>query len=335
MFTHNINSASDNVKFISLKETPYEVWTERIGEGDTKILALAGGPGLSHDYLQPLAENLPKDKVTFYFYDQLGTGESERQLIDESLWQLDRYVEEIEQVRVGLGLDKFVLYGHSWGAMLAIEYALKYPEHLEGLILSNMTASVASYSEYYSKLRETLSAEDQSLLEKCENEENFDSPEYQAIINKINEGHICRVPLPDYAIKSLVEMNRHLYHTMMGKNEFHPEGNLKDWDRWNDLEKIRIPTLLSTGSYDIMSVDDIKKMQTLMPNAITSICENGGHLSMIDSPEDYFIAINNFLQTLRNNYSVNLPLASNHAALFTHAAQTTEQNDQDRPRLAP
>lgn len=335
MITNNINYDSDNVKFISLKETPHKVWTKKIGEGDTKMLALAGGPGLSHDYLQPLAENLPKDKVTFYFYDQLGTGESERQLADESLWQLDRYVEEVEQVRIALGLDKFVLYGHSWGAMLAIEYALKYPEHLEGLILSNMTASVASYSESYSKLREMLSAEDQAILEKCEKEEDFDSPEYQAIIDKINEEHICRVPLPDYAIKSLVEMNKYLYQTMMGKNEFHPEGNLKDWDRWNDLEKIHIPTLLSTGRYDIMSVDDIKKMQALMPNAIISICENGGHLSMIDSAKDYFKAINNFLQALKNNYFANTQLVNNHAVLFNHAAQPTKQNDQDRLRLAP
>src|ERR1700728_2092251 len=132
------------IQMILVVNGKYKVWTKRIGSGPVKVLLLHGGPGFSHDYLEAMESFLPAAGIEMYYYDQLGCGNSD-QPDDPSLWTLARYTQEVEEVRRGLGLENFVLYGHSWGGILAIEYALNYQQHLRGLIISDMTAGTQSY----------------------------------------------------------------------------------------------------------------------------------------------------------------------------------------------
>src|SRR5271166_5230166 len=128
----------------------YRVWVKRTGNNpDLRVLLLHGGPGATHEYLEAVDSFFPGAGIEYYHYDQLGSGFSD-QPDDETLWELDRFVDEVEQVRVALGLDRgsFVLYGHSWGGILAIEYALKYQQHLSALVISNMMSSAPAYTEY-------------------------------------------------------------------------------------------------------------------------------------------------------------------------------------------
>src|SRR5205809_7070275 len=83
----------------------------------------------------------------YYYYDQLGSAYSD-QPDQPELWELPRFVDEVEQVRTALKLDasNFYLLGHSWGGILAIEYALKYQRNLKGLVISNMVASIPAYN---------------------------------------------------------------------------------------------------------------------------------------------------------------------------------------------
>lgn len=125
----------------------HEVWTKQVGHGPIPMLTLHGGPGATHFYLECFEDFLPRDRVRFWYYDQLGCGFSDAP-DDTSLWTVDRYRAEVEEVRAALGVERLVLYGQSWGGMLGIEYALAFPERVERLIVSNMTASVPSYVEY-------------------------------------------------------------------------------------------------------------------------------------------------------------------------------------------
>ena len=112
----------------------FKVWTKRIGNNPAlRVLLLHGGPGATHEYLEACDSYLPADGVEYYYYDQLGSAYSD-QPDEDSLWELDRFVDEVEQVRHALGLerDSFVLYGHSWGGILAIEYALAHPDTSRG-----------------------------------------------------------------------------------------------------------------------------------------------------------------------------------------------------------
>jgi pimeloyl-ACP methyl ester carboxylesterase len=133
----------------------YKVWTKKQGSGPTKVLRLHGGPGFSHEYLEAFESFLPQAGIEMYYYDQLGCNNSD-QPEDSSLWTLPRYAAEVEEVRSALGLGKFVLYGHSWGGILAIEYALQHPEHLSGVVISNMTAGVKSYLKRTAALKQQL-----------------------------------------------------------------------------------------------------------------------------------------------------------------------------------
>ena len=98
----------------------FNVWTKRVGNNpDMKVLLLHGGPGATHEYFESADSYFPNAEVEYYYYDQLGSGNSDNPE-DERLWDLERFVDEVEQVRIALGLDasNFVLLGHSWGGIL-------------------------------------------------------------------------------------------------------------------------------------------------------------------------------------------------------------------------
>ncbi len=143
------------IRMIPVVDGKYKVWTKRIGSGPVKVLLLHGGPGFPHDYLEAMESFLPQAGIEMYYYDQLGVGNSDVP-DDSALWTLPRYLTEVEEVRRGLGLDHFVLYGHSWGGILAMEYALNYQQHLRALVISNMTAGTQSYLKRTASLKTQL-----------------------------------------------------------------------------------------------------------------------------------------------------------------------------------
>lgn len=283
------------VEMVQLKNG-YKVWTKRVRGGTVPVLTLHGGPGFTHEYLECLEDFLPDRGYQIIYYDQLGSHYSDRPE-DVSLWTLERFCEEIEEVRQALGLENFYLYGQSWGGLLAIEYALKYQEHLKGLIISNMTASVPCYVKHLQKLREELPQETQDILQKYEERGEFNAPEYEKIMfGEIYTKHLCRTnPWPEPFLRAFRHHNPEIYNVMQGPNEFIVTGNLKDWDRWDDISKIKVPTLLIGARYDTMDPDEIQKMGTLIPHSQVVICENGSHGAMYDDQEVYFHHLLQFL----------------------------------------
>ncbi len=275
----------------------YKVWTKRVGSGPINMLTLHGGPGVTHEYFECFEDFLPQQGIEFYYYDQLGSAYSD-QPDDPSLWTVERFREEVEQVRAALGLENFYLYGQSWGGLLAIEYALKYQRHLKGLIISNMAASWASYVDYINELRRKLPPHVIQVLENYEAKGEYEAPEYQEVLLKeLYAKHICRLdPWPDPVERTFRHLNPKVYNTMQGPSEFVPTGTLKTWDRWKDLHAITVPTLLSVGRYDEMRVADIQKMAELIPKVRVSLCENGSHLSLWDDQEAYFRDLLRFIK---------------------------------------
>jgi proline iminopeptidase len=294
-------SPSNEVKTAGIKlitvDGKYKVWTKKLGAGKIKMLTLHGGPGATHEYFECFEDFLPQAGVEFYYYDQLGSAYSD-QPDDKSLWTVNRFREEVEQVRSALGLENFYLYGSSWGGMLGIEYALKYQKHLKGLVISDMTASVASYVTYVNELRRKLPPEVIAVLEKYEAKGEFEAPEYQEVmLTQIYSKHLCRLdPWPDPVVRTFKHLANPVYNTMQGPNEFVVNGTFKDWDRWADLPKIQVPTLLVVGRYDTMKVEDIQKMGRAIPSSRVAVCENGSHLCMWDDQQAYFRHLIGFLK---------------------------------------
>lgn len=120
-----------------------KIWYRIVGEGDkTPILLLHGGPGGTSYILKPLAV-LGKDRPVIFF-DQLGSGRSDR-ITDTTLMTIENYVEQVNQVRLALGLKEYYLFGQSWGTMLGFDYYLKYPEGIKGIIFSGAAISIPLY----------------------------------------------------------------------------------------------------------------------------------------------------------------------------------------------
>lgn len=236
---------------ISTPKGQFNVWTKRVGNNPTtKVLLLHGGPGATHEYFEAADSFLPAAGVEYYYYDQLGSAYSD-QPDDLSLWDLPRFVEEVEQVRqaLGLGPDNFYLLGHSWGGILAAEYALKYQQHLKGLIISNMMMSIPAYNEYAQKV--LMPKIDPKVLAEIlafEKKKDYENPRYmELLVLNYYTSHILRMPpdqWPDPVNRAFAKLNRKVYVPMQGPSEMGASGRLENWDRTADLGKITVPTLV-------------------------------------------------------------------------------------------
>lgn len=287
------------IRMVPVVGGKYKVWTKRMGSGPIKVLLLHGGPGFSHEYLEAMESFLPQAGIEIYYYDQLGCNNSDHP-DDPSLWTLPRYLNEVEEVRRGLGLDNFILYGHSWGGILAMEYTLNYQQHLRGLVISNMTAGTQSYLKRTAAIKLQLPPEKLSRLNALEAKQDYDSPEYEKVMMEdLYPKMICRThPWPNSVDRAFAHANQTIYVQMQGKSEFLVTGNLKDWERWDRLHEIKVKTLTIGARYDEMDPEDMKKMATLMPNASSFICPNGSHLCMWDDQALYFRHLINFLHSV-------------------------------------
>ncbi|MBL7703202.1 MAG: proline iminopeptidase-family hydrolase [Ferruginibacter sp.] len=291
------------VKIIPI-ETPkgkFNVWTKTIGSNSKiKLLLLNGGPGATHEYFECFENFLLPENVELIYYDQLGCGLSDNPK-DTTMWDLSRFVEEVEQVRKALNLNKdnFYLLGHSWGGILAMQYALKYQDNLRGLIISNMMSSCPAYGKY---AQEVLAPQfDPKVLDtirQIEAKGDFSNPKYmELLLPNFYAKHICRInPWPEPVSRSLGKMNQSLYVTMQGPSEFGIGGNLITWDVSKELPKIKTPTLTIGGTHDTMDPEHMKWMSTQVQNGRNITCPNGSHMSMYDDQKNYFPGLIQFIK---------------------------------------
>ncbi len=298
---------SGGVKMIPIQTSSgeFKVWTKRVGNNPTmKVLLLHGGPGATHEYFEAFDSYLPNAEIEYYYYDQLESAYSD-QPNDSTLWSVDRYVDEIEQVRKALDLDStnFYLLGHSWGGIIGIEYALKYQNHLKGLIISNMMSSVPDYNTYAQDvLGPQLPAEVLKEVMALEANEDFENPRYSELLFKhFYTAHILRMPLdqwPDPVNRAFAALNPNLYITMQGPSEFGitKDAKLINWDRSNDLSSITVPTLSIGGAFDTMDPKHMEWMATQTPNGRYLHCPNGSHMAMYDDQKTYFNGLIQFVK---------------------------------------
>jgi proline iminopeptidase len=243
----------------------------------------------------------PPAGIEYYYYDQLGSAFSD-QPDDPSLWDLPRFVDEVEQVRAALHLDRdnFYLLGQSWGGLLAIEYALKYQEHLKGLVISNMMASIPAYNQYAHTV--LMPAMDQKALAEIKQiEANGDTanPRYmELLVPHFYTEHILRMPAdqwPDGVNRTFKRLNPKIYVPMQGPSEMSSSGKLATWDRTADLAKIAVPTLVIGARHDTMDPAHMEKMATLVKKGRYLYCANGSHMAMYDDQKTYFGGLTRFV----------------------------------------
>jgi len=296
---------SGGVKMIPIT-TPkgtFNVWTKRVGNNPRiKVLLLHGGPGATHEYFEAFDGYLPAAGIEYYYYDQLGSAYSDQPDAPE-LWNVPRFVDEVEQVRRALKLDEndFYLLGQSWGGILAIEYALKYQQHLKGLVISNMMSSSAAYNAYAKDV--LMPAMDPAALAEVKRLEaagDTENPRYMEIlVPQFYALHILRMPpdqWPDPVNRAFKHLNTKVYVPLQGPSELGLTGTLSDWDRTADLPKITVPTLVIGARYDTMDPAHMEKMAKRLPNGRYLYCPNGSHMAIYDDQKVYMDGLIRFLR---------------------------------------
>ncbi len=276
----------------------HEIATYSIGSGKNVLVLVHGGPGLSCDYLRDSHQHLASGDLRIVAYDQLGCGASDRP-VDERLWVLDRYVEELEIVRATLGLGKINLLGQSWGAFLGVEYALKHPDNLRSLILEGGAASMPVLAAEQSRLRAALGSETIMMMQRHEAEGTFDHPEYKGAIDVLNYRHVCRLQSwPDCLIRSISDVHLAAYHAIQGENEFVFTGNLKEWARLDALHRLAMPVLIMAGMHDLVTPLNALMMHQRLPDSRIKIFQNSSHVPFLEEPDVYFQTLTSFLQEI-------------------------------------
>ena len=269
------------------------------GTGDETILVLNGGPGLPsydiRDSMMPLA----RAGYRVVSYDQLGTGMSDNP-DDPSLWTIERYCQEVEVVRQAFGLSDFFLLGHSWGGMLAVEYAVEFGTALKGLILEGACADSLHFAQEARALARRLGDETISMMTRHEAEGTMNHPEYKAAITLLEYRHIWRMEIPwtglDY---QKANWNRQIYEAMQGPNEFLFTGNLREWNRIEDLKSLSCPALLLVGEHDHITPECSRLMHAAIPNSRLVVFRNCGHVPRREVPDLYLREVSDFISTPR------------------------------------
>lgn len=276
------------------------VWYKVAGTGPgIPVLALHGGPGgtsCGHSLLEALGDERPIVR-----YDQLGTGRSGRP-DDLSLWEVDRFVEELHVVRQDLGLEQMHLLGHSWGGALAAAYVLeKGTDGIASVILSSPLLSTPLWIEDANFLRSQLPEDVQRTLTEHEEAGTTDSEEYQAASEVFNERHVSGGPRsepPDACDGA--PWSQFVYEYMWGPTEFHATGTLLDFDVTDRLHEIDVPVLFIAGQFDEARPKRVAEFQKLIPGSKLTVILDAAHRTLGKKPDEYRNVLETFLDSVED-----------------------------------
>ena len=274
-----------------------QIWYKVIGTGQkTPIVMLHGGPGFPSYYLSPLFA-LAKERQIIV-YDQLGCGRSSN-TEDTSLMNIEAQLKDIKALLNKLQITEFYLYGHSYGTMLAVDYYFKNENLPKALILASPCMSTKRWELDADTLINTMDTAYSKPLNNFKNGKFHDTAFYAQAIDQYFNSFYNR-KMNQYIDSSIAKNGKNLYLHMWGKEEFIATGNLKNYNRIDDLPKINIPTLFTAGEFDAARPTTVKYYQSLTPNAKFELINHAGHSTMYDNTQVDLAAINNFINSLEN-----------------------------------
>jgi len=299
---------SGGIKMIPIK-TPvgeFKVWTKRFGNNPRiKILLLHGGPAAGHEYMECFESFFPVEGFEFYEYDQLGAPYSD-QPKDTSLWTVERYVDEVEQVRKAIGADStnFYVLGNSWGGILGMEYALKYQQNMKALIVADMMASCPEYGKYAEEvLAKQMDPKVLAEIRQIEAKKDFANPRYmELLMPHFYKQHLCRLEeWPDPVNRCFnhlggMEVPSTIYTIMQGPSEFGIAGRLANWDIRDRLKEIRVPTLMVGAKYDTMDPKAMEEQSKAVQHGRYLYCLNGSHMCLWDDQRVFMSGVIDFIR---------------------------------------
>lgn len=274
-----------------------KIWY-RIAGADRKgipLLTVHGGPGAPHEYMDPVKAF--SDERPVIFYDQLGCGRSDRPE-DTTLWNVPRFVDELDALCNALELKKVHILGQSWGSMLAVEYMLrKQPARVKSLILSGPYLSSPLWSKDQRDWIDDLPDSFKDTILKYEAEKNYGAPAYQEAVTAFYQLHLCRMdPWPEELLLSMEHMGTAVYEYMWGPSEFTLTGTLREADLTSRLSELSVPVLFTCGEFDEARPETVAYFQSLVPGSQMHVFQGASHSHILEQPNEYNAVIKAFLE---------------------------------------
>ncbi|MGA9838899.1 MAG: proline iminopeptidase-family hydrolase [Thermoplasmata archaeon] len=274
----------------------YRLYWKSVGDPGSAgtLVTLHGGPGGTHDYLLSFADMVAHG-YRVVFYDQLGCGKSDRPR-DEAEYSVDRDVEDLDELRRALGIDRMHLLGSSYGGLLAIAYALAHPEPIVTLTSASGLADVPLTVREMARLCRELPPPLPAFLDRHGARGEFQHPEYLAAVGEFYRRHLCRIsPWPAEVTYTIEHGNSPKYRVMNGPNEFTITGTIRDWDQSARLGEIRIPTLVTTGRYDEVTPVVAESIHRGIPGSELVLFTESSHTAFWEERARYMDVLQRFL----------------------------------------
>lgn len=258
------------------------------------ILVVHGGPGLSHDYFLPSLNSL-SDKHKLIFYDQRASGKSDMNGDPKSI-TLDNFIKDIDELRVTFGIEKLNVMAHSWGGILAMKYAIMYPDKIKSLLLVN---SVGASSEIAtltnSELAKRFTQKDSVQRAHILNSEEFQKRSAKSIgsLMKIGFKH-------QFYTKTFIDsLNLSINENYITSNQLlqNLASDLNEFDFHADLKTIQCPTLLIYGSYDPLTSLAGTKIHAMIANSELIVLDECGHFPFIEKQNEFNEVLTDFMET--------------------------------------
>ena len=309
--TGSLSIRNVNVKYWRYKRHEPFINDDPKREIHLPIVALHGGPGWPHDYLLPLKQ-LACRGAEVIFYDQAGCGKSaldENTSLPKHLLDAKYYSEEeLPSLIEHWGLDRYHVFGHSWGTILAQLFALnaKNTSGLQSLTLAGPLSDSKAYIDAQWDKEDgnlgSLPPFVQDRIKSLEKDGAYGSAEYQAIDQVLTTFFTLRTaPPPDCFTDAANGANAAIYVGMQGPSEFTVRGTLEKFNVTGRLHEIDVPVLLTHGQYDTMRPSIVKTMEEEIKMSERKVLPHSGHVSMIDDAELMNDYVADFLRRVETN----------------------------------
>ncbi|KAF9820957.1 hypothetical protein IEO21_00934 [Rhodonia placenta] len=272
-----------------------------LSSGKIPLIVLNGGPGSTYTYVFSIKDIATLTDLPVVFYDQIGGGKSTHlpeKNGDVDFWTVQIFVDEFHSLLRHLNIKEYNVLGHSWGAVLGMEIAIRQPAGLRKLVLSSGPVSMELWVQVTRKLLETLPADLQQIIRENEEAKTYNSPEYNAAMQEFTKRFVCRLdPLPEEVTAAFKEMEADPtpYVTMQGPSEFTITGNLKDWSVIDDLHKINVPVLVTNGAHDEAQDPVVAPLFQHVPRVRWYTFANSAHMAHWEEREKYMQVVGDFL----------------------------------------
>ncbi len=275
-----------------------KLWYKVYGSGDaTPLLMLHGGPGFPSYYLSPLAARLATERKIIVF-DEIGCGRSER-ITDTSFMSITSHMEQVDSLLAYLQVKEYYLYSHSYGTMLAMDYYLKNPQHIKGIVFASPCMSTQRWVTDADTLAGLLPDSTKQVLRQYIRREKTDSIKFAKATDTYYSTYYNRKqPVPKEVDSAIRNSGDNMYQHMWGKYDFECTGTLSNYNRIKDISRINVPVLFACGEFDAARPVTVQYYHSLLPGSEFVVIPDAGHGTMGDNPDIDYKYVHLFLQRL-------------------------------------